>query len=96
MSVRIRGKCYYVSFRWKKNRMDCATSATNLKEANRIETAVRTAFNIYRFDHLDSASLEVALKLFKNKEWKLPPDLQNPEPERRTDFASGHQRLLRL
>ena len=81
MSVRIRGKCYYVSFRWKKNRMDSATSATNLKEAERIDRAVRTAFNIYRFDHLDAASLEVVSRLFKNKDWKLPPGLQNPEPE---------------
>jgi hypothetical protein len=81
MSVRMRGKCYYVSFRWKKNRMDSATSATTITEAKRIEKAVRIAFNIYRFDHLDSASLEVALKLFKNKDWKLPHGLQTPEPE---------------
>jgi integrase len=61
--------------------MDSATSATTMTEALKIAKAVRTAFNIYRFDHLDSASLEVALKLFKNKGWKLPPSLQSPEPE---------------
>jgi integrase len=81
MAVRIKGSKFYVAFRWKGHRMDTSCSATNKKEAERIEKAVRNAFAIYRFDHLDPASLEVVIKIFQNKGWKLPPELDNPDPQ---------------
>ncbi len=74
MAVRLRGKTYYICFVWKRNRMDTATLATSEGEARRIEKAVKTAFDIYRFDHLDPAALEVAVSIFKNKGWKVPPN----------------------
>jgi len=82
MAIRVKGTRYYVSFRWKQHRMDTVTSATNMAEAERIEKAVKKAFKIHRFDHLDMASLEVVMKVFENKGWVLPPELAVPEPQR--------------
>ena len=89
MAVRLRGKTYYVCFVWKKHRMDTSTLATSEGEAKRIEKAVKTAFDIYRFDHLDPAALEVAVSIFKNKGWKVPPELQTPEPEEELTLLRG-------
>ena len=82
MAVRLRGKTYYICFVWKRNRMDTATLATSEGEAKRIEKAVKTAFDIYRFDHLDPAALEVAVSIFKNKGWKVPPNSRPLSPKR--------------
>lgn len=82
MGIRVKGTKYYVSFRWKQHRMDTVTSATSMAEAKRIEKAVKNAFKIYRFDHLDPASLEVVIKVFENKGWVLPPELAVTEPAR--------------
>jgi integrase len=76
----MKGSKYYVSFRWKNQRMDTVTSATSMTEAKRIERAVRTAFRIYRFDHLDPASLEVVMRIFTNKGWKVPDEIGQPPP----------------
>ena len=95
MAVRLRGKTYYVCFVWKRNRMDTATLATSEGEAKRIEKAVKTAFDIYRFDHLDPAALEVAVSIFKNKGWKVPPELQTPEPEEELTLLRGIDDYLR-
>jgi hypothetical protein len=81
MAIRVKGDKYYVSFRWKKHRMDTVTSAISSTEAKRIEKAVKNAFKINRFDHLDPASLEVVVKIFENKGWSMPPDLAISEPE---------------
>jgi integrase len=81
MAIRVKGTKYYVSFRWKQHRMDTVTSATSMAEAKRIEKAVKNAFKIYRFDHLDPASLEVVMKVFENKGWALPPELAVTQPE---------------
>ena len=89
MAVRLRGKTYYVCFVWKGHRMDTATLATSEGEAKMIEKAVKTAFDIYRFDHLDPAALEVAVSIFKNKGWKVPPDLLTPEPEEELTLLRG-------
>src|SRR5208283_1298654 len=95
MAVRLRGKTYYVCFVWKSNRMDTATLATSESEAKRIEKAVKTAFDIYRFDHLDPAALEVAVSIFKNKGWKVPSELQTPEPEEELTLLRGIDDYLR-
>lgn len=95
MAVRLRGKTYYVCFVWKRHRMDTATLATSEGEAKRIEKAVKTAFDIYRFDHLDPAALEVAVSIFKNKGWKVPPELQTPEPEEELTLLRGIDEYLR-
>jgi integrase len=94
MAVRTKGSKYYIAFRWKGNRMDTSCPATNKKDAERIEKAVRNAFFIYRFDHLDPASLEVVMRIFGNKGWKLPPELDNAEPQQELTLLKGVKEYL--
>ncbi len=89
MGVRKIGGRFYVYFNWKGNRLQTVTSAVNEAEAKRIERAVKTAFNIYRFDHLDPKALEVTLKIFETKGWKLPDELATPEPEKELTLFQG-------
>lgn len=72
---------YYVSFKWKGNRIRTVTPASNVTEAKRIEKAVKTAFKISSFGHLDPASSEVVVRTYENKGWALPPELARPQPE---------------
>jgi integrase len=95
MAIRLKGTKYYVSFRWKQHRMDTVTSATNMVEAKRIEKAVKNAFSIYRFDHLDPASLEVVMKVFENKGWALPPELSVVQPQRETTLIVAIEDYLK-
>ena len=81
MGVRKIGGRFYVFFNWKGNRLQTVTAAVNEAEAKRIERSVKTAFNIYRFDHLEPKALEVTMKIFETKGWKLPDELATPEPE---------------
>ena len=81
MSVRMKGSKFYIAFRWKQHRMDTATSATSKAEAQKVEKAVKNAFRINRFDHLDPVSLEVVMKIFQNKGWKNPAELDAPDPQ---------------
>ena len=94
MAVRVKGDRYYVAFRWKKHRMDTVTSATSMTEAKRIEKAVRTAFRIYRFDHLDPASLEVVVKIFRNKGWKTPQEIADQDPREELTLLQGFSDYL--
>jgi integrase len=89
MGVRKIGGRFYVFFNWKGNRLQTVTAAVNEAEAKRIERSVKTAFNIYRFDHLEPKALEVTLKIFETKGWKLPEDLATPEPERELTLFQG-------
>jgi integrase len=95
MAVRVKGSKFYVSFRWKNHRMDTVTSATSQSEAKRIEKAVRTAFQINRFDHLDPASLEVVVKIFKNKGWKMPAEISVAEPQQELTLLRGIEEYLK-
>ena len=95
MAVRTKSNGYYVTFRWKGHRMDTATNASNQTEAKRIEKAVRTGFKIYRFDHLDPASLEVVMRIFKNKGWKLPPEIDFTDPEQELTLLKGIEDYVR-
>lgn len=95
MGVRVKGTKYYVSFRWKQHRMDTVTSATSLAEAKKIEKAVKNAFKICRYDHLDPASLEVVMKVFENKGWALPPELATTEPYREMTLVMAIEDYLR-
>ncbi len=90
MGVRKIGGRFYVYFNWKGNRLQTVTSAVNEAEAKRIERSVKTAFNIYRFDHLEPKALEVTMKIFETKGWKLLPDeLTTPEPEKELTLLQG-------
>ena len=90
MGVRKIGGRLYVYFNWKGNRLQTVTSAVNEAEAKRIERSVKTAFNIYRFDHLEPKALEVTMKIFETKGWKLLPDeLTTPEPEKELTLFQG-------
>ena len=76
-------------FNWKGNRLQTVTAAGNEAEAKRIERSVKTAFNIYRFDHLEPKALEVTMKIFETKGWKLPDELATPEPEKELTLFQG-------
>ena len=89
MSVRMKGSKFYIAFRWKHHRMDTATSATSKAEAQKVEKAVKNAFRINRFDHLDPVSLEVVMKIFQNKCWELPNDLDFLEPKKEITLLSA-------
>lgn len=81
MGVRQIGGRFYVYFNWKGNRLQTVTSATNEAEAKKLEKAVKTAFNILRFDHLNPQEKEWAMRTFEAKGWKLPEELATAEPE---------------
>jgi integrase len=74
------GDKYYVSFKWKGHRIRTVTPATNSTDAKKIEKAVKTAFTIGSFGHLDPDCLDVVLRTYENKGWALPPELARPEP----------------
>lgn len=61
--------------------MDTVCGATSTREAMRVERAVRNAFAINRFGHLEPAALEVVMKIFQDKGWKLPTDPADLEPQ---------------
>ena len=71
------------------------TSATSQAEAKRIEKAVKNAFKINRFDHLDPAALEVVTKIFENKGWALPPELSFCEPRMEMTLLRAIEDYLR-
>lgn len=89
MAVRMKGSRYYIAFRWKQHRMDTSSSATSMAEAKKIEKAVKTAFKINRFDHLEPAALEVVMKIFQNKGWELPEDLSALDPKKEITLLSA-------
>ena len=74
------GEKYYVSFKWKGNRIRTVTPATNLADAKKIEKSVKTAFKIGTFGHLEPECLDVVLRTYENNGWALPPELARPEP----------------
>jgi len=75
------GERFYVYFKWQGQLIRTVTTARNEATAKRIDKAVRTAFRIYRFDHLNPDELDFVVRTFQNKGWKLPPELQAPAPE---------------
>ena len=76
--------------------MDAATSATNVVDARKIEKAVKTAFKIYRFDHLEPTSLEVVMRIFNNKGWVLPTDLSTVGPEKERTLLTAIKDYLEM
>jgi integrase len=95
VAVRKIGQRYYISLKWKGNRIETASSARNEAEAKKIEKSVKTAFKIYRFDHLDPASMEVVIKTFENKGWKLPPELSTPDPKDELTLVKAIEEYVR-
>ena len=91
MSVREKGGRFYISFKCKGERINdtAIPSARNEAEAKRIDKSLKTAFKIFHFDHLKPPELEVALRIFENKGWKLPPELRTPEPEEELTLMKG-------
>lgn len=81
MGIMKIGEKYYVSFKWKGNRIRTVTTATNATDAKRIEKAVKTAFKIGSYGHLDPEALEVVVRTYDNKGWALPPELARPAVE---------------
>ncbi|MCL5125934.1 MAG: site-specific integrase [Deltaproteobacteria bacterium] len=95
MSVRRKGSKYYLAFRWKGYRMDTTTPVKTEAEAKKIENAVKIAFRINRFDHLDPVSLDVVMRIFQNKRWDLPPELTTLEPQRELTLLTAIEDYLK-
>ena len=89
MAVRERGRGYQIELEWKGIRLFGACAVSSKAEARKIAKSVKTAFKIYRFDHLEPAAMEVVLGIFKSKEWRLPPELCVPDPEQELTFLRG-------
>ncbi len=81
MGIMKIGEKFYVSFKWKGNRIRTVTPSRNETEAKKIERAVKTAFKIGTFGHLTPTEQEVVVRTYENNGWVMPPELARPEPE---------------
>lgn len=57
---------FYVSFRWKGNRIRTVTPARNETEAKKIGRAMKTAFTIGIVGHLSPTEQEVVVRTYEN------------------------------
>ena len=89
MAVRERGKGYQIEFEWKGHRLYGACPVSNKAAARKIEKAAKTAFRIYRFDHLEPEALDLVIRMFESKNWALPEELQSSVPEQKRTFLMG-------
>jgi len=89
------GEKYYVSFKWKGHRIRTVTPATNSTDAKRIEKAVKTAFKIGTFGHLEPECLDVVIRTYENKGWALPPELARPEPAEELTLIKATREYLK-
>jgi integrase len=89
MAVRQIGGRFYVYFNWKGNRLQTVTAARSEAEARKLEKAVKTAFNIQRFDHLEPEAKEWVIRTYEAKGWKLPEELDTREPEKELTLFVG-------
>ncbi len=96
MAVRQKGSRFYVYFKWKGIPVETVTSAKTEPEAKRIDKAVRTAFRISRFDHLKPEELEVVVRTFENRGWKLPAEIRTAEPEEELTLLKGIKDYLKI
>ena len=81
MGIMKIGEKFYVSFKWNGNRIRTVTPARNETEAKKVERAVKTAFKINSFGHLNPTEQEVVVRTYENNGWVMPPELARPEPE---------------
>ncbi len=89
MAVRQIGGRFYVYFNWKGNRLQTVTTARNEAAAKKLEKAVKTAFNIQRFDHLEPEAKEWVIRTYEGKGWRLPSELATHEPEKELTLFVG-------
>ncbi|MFC1833750.1 tyrosine-type recombinase/integrase [Thermodesulfobacteriota bacterium] len=95
MGIMKIGEKFYVSFKWKGNRIRTVTPATNATDAKKIEKAVKTAFKIGSYGHLDSEAQEVVVRTYDNKGWALPPDLARPAVEEELTLIGAVKEYLK-
>jgi hypothetical protein len=76
MAVIKRGNAYFLRIRpFGRKEIGVKTSASNKREAKRIEMAVMTACRSGDFRSLDPCAREVCIRMYQNQEWEMPPDL---------------------
>ncbi len=95
MGIMKIGEKYYVSFKWKGNRIRTVTPATNATDAKRIEKAVKTAFKILVYGHLDPEAQEVVVRTYDNNGWALPPELARPALEEELTLIGAVKEYLK-
>jgi integrase len=95
MGIMKIGEKYYVSFKWKGNRIRTVTPATNATDAKRIEKAVKTAFKIGSYGHLDPEAQEVVVRTYDNNGWALPPELAHPALEEELTLIGAVKEYLK-
>lgn len=77
---------YEISFRRKGlGALSVTTETMELKVAKRIEANVKHVVDTGAWGDLDSASLRVAVRLFRNRNWKIPDEVLNPGGSRTID-----------
>jgi integrase len=94
MGIMKIGEKYYVSFKWKGNRIRTVTPATNATDAKRTEKAVKTAFKIGSYGHLDPEAQEVIVRTYQNNGWVLPPELSKHAIEEDVTLISAVKSYL--
>lgn len=81
MAVKKRGKVYYLRIRpFDGKLINLKTMAQSKAEATKIERALLTALGAGDYRGLDPVSRETCVRLFKNQDWEIPPDLSDSEP----------------
>lgn len=95
MGIMKIGEKYYVSFKWKGNRIRTVTPATNATDAKRIEKAVKTAFKIGSYGHFDPEAQEVVVRTYDNNGWALPPELARPALEEELTLIGAVKEYLK-
>ncbi len=95
MGIMKIGDKFYVSFKWKGNRVRTVTPARNEADAKKIERAVKTAFKIGTFGHLTPPEQQVVVRTYENNGWVLPPELARPEPEEELTLLKAAKEFLK-
>jgi integrase len=73
--VKLKNGQYYVRFRRHGQDIMVRTDARSPLEAKRIATNIKFLVKTGQWEVLDSVSLHVAVRLYKNRGWKIPPEI---------------------
>ncbi len=81
MAITKRGKSYHIRFRpFGREVIGLKTAARSKTEAKQIEMGLLTACRSGDYRGLDPAAREICVRMFRNQEWELPPDLEQIRP----------------
>lgn len=73
--VKFKAGRYYVRFRHRGQDIMVVTDARNSLEAKRIATNIKFLVKTGQWESLDEESLKIAVRLYENRGWKIPPEI---------------------